>query len=479
MKHRKLCRCIGGLMLIVMLGMQLCGCSLGNHASSDNTVTIEPMEKEEVYTYSFDCIGGQDVMPIVGYYGPQVDSSSAQGQLWPETFSDEVMQMIADCGVNVISANGANYASYPDKTETLLDLGEKYGVGIFVRDSIVNENLNDATLSIEELDERISAYRNHTAFAGVYVVDEPGIPTFRMEGDERYVSNYAQLFQNLNELNTCAYGNLLPLGRIADVEAYKVYLNEYLNSCPVDFLSYDKYPFEDDDSLTNAAIYFKNLELIRSAADSKGIPFWGFIQAGAQWNDAMNYFDSEGYFPEEGPFMWLVNTTLAFGAKGLQYFPLLQPKHFAYALTEPYDFERNGLIGAWNNKNRWWYYAQEANKQIGAIDEVLMNSVNKGILVSGDQVAEDLKGIEYVLEGTSWREVENITGDALVSCFNYNGKSAFYVVNYDTEYAQKITLEFFDKYNMKIVQKAEEKFVKTDSLELTMSAGEGVLVVME
>ena len=53
------------------------------------------------------------------------------------------------------------------------------------------------------------------------------------------------------------------------------------------------------------------------------------------------------------------------------------------------------------------------------------------------------------------------------------------MVNYDTEYAQKITLEFFDKYNMKIVQKAEEKFVKTDSLELTMSAGEGVLVVME
>lgn len=479
MKYRKLSRYISGLLLVVLMGGLLCGCSLGNQTGSNDVAAMEPMEKEEVYTHSFDCIGGQDVMPIAGYYGPQIDSSSAQGQLWPETFSDELMQMVADCGVNLITANGANYALYPDKTEILLDLGEKHGIGIFVRDSIVNENVKEDTLSIEELDERISSYRNHTAFAGVYVVDEPGIPTFRMEGDDRYVSNYAPLFQNLDKLNTSAYGNLLPLGRIVDAEAYKVYLNEYLDTCPVDFLSYDKYPFVDDDSLVNAAVYFKNLELIRAAADSKKIPFWGFIQAGAQWNDAMNYFDSEGYFPGEGPFMWLVNTTLAFGAKGLQYFPLLQPKHFAYALTEPYDFERNGLIGAWNNKNRWWYYAKEANKQIAAIDEVLMNSVNKGVLVSGDEALETLRGNAYVLEGTSWREVKNITGDTLVSCFNYNGKSAFYVVNYDTEYAQKITLDFFDKYNMKVVQKAEEKFVNTDSLELTMSAGEGVLVVME
>ena len=67
----------------------------------------------------------------------------------------------------------------------------------------------------------------------------------------------------------------------------------------------------------------------------------------------------------------------------------------------------------------------------------------------------------------------------MVGCFNYRGKSAFYVVNYDNFYSQKIKLDFLDNYNMKIVQKAEESYVKADSLTLTMNAGEGVLIVIE
>ena len=83
------------------------------------------------------------------------------------------------------------------------------------------------------------------------------------------------------------------------------------------------------------------------------------------------------------------------------------------------------------------------------------------------------------MDGTSWRELKDISGETMVGCFNYLGKSAFYVVNYDTEYAQKITLDFYDSYNMRVVQKAETSYVNTNSLTLQVHAGDGVLIVIE
>ena len=108
-----------------------------------------------------------------------------------------------------------------------------------------------------------------------------------------------------------------------------------------------------------------------------------------------------------------------------------------------------------------------------------MNSVNKGIIASSPAVRADFENVAYLLEGNSWRELRDVTGDAMVGCFNYFGKSAFYVVNYNIEYTQEIVLDFSNAYNMKVIQKAEESYVGTDSLKLTMEPGEGVLVVME
>ena len=62
---------------------------------------------------------------------------------------------------------------------------------------------------------------------------------------------------------------------------------------------------------------------------------------------------------------------------------------------------------------------------------------------------------------------------------NYQGKTALYVVNYDTVHAQKIKLDFVDDYQVTVIQNAEESRVNTDSLELTFSAGNSALIVFE
>lgn len=469
MKFSKRILCL--MLCVIMSASLLTACA------NKETPVIEPMEIEEAVNFSYDFIGGTDVMPIVGFNGPQKYTYSTKGQSIPESITDEFMQMVQECGINVISSNGADYATSPELTMKLLDFGEKYGIGIYAVDSLISNSYGEDALSLEELDERINNYVNHPACVGVYVKDEPSSDVYNKHDPHR-MALYSPIFQNFKELDVATYGNLFRLNDLG-MDLYEQYVQEFIDTCPTKFLSYDIYPFMENNSLENANLWFQNMSVIRSNAEEANIPFWTFVQAGSQWNDDKEHFDTNGYYPEEGSFYWLANTALAYGSKGIQYFPVLQPPHFAYTSTDELDFERNGLIGAWGNKNRWWYYAKQMNQQIAAVDEVLMNSVNKGVLLSGTSMDGHFDKVEYVLEGTSWRELKDITGESMVGCFNYLGKSAFYVVNYDTEYAQKITLDFYDNYNMRVIQKAETSYVDTNSLTLTMNAGEGVLIVIE
>ena len=468
----KFSKCILCLMLCVIMSA-----SLLTACANKETPVIEPMEIEEAVNFSYDFIGGTDVMPIVGFNGPQKYTYSTKGQSIPESITDEFMQMVQECGINVISSNGADYATSPELTMKLLDFGEKYGIGIYAVDSLISNSYGEDALSLEELDERINNYVNHPACVGVYVKDEPSSDVYNKHDPHR-MALYSPIFQNFKELDVATYGNLFRLNDLG-MDLYEQYVQEFIDTCPTKFLSYDIYPFMENNSLENANLWFQNMSVIRSNAEEANIPFWTFVQAGSQWNDDKEHFDTNGYYPEEGSFYWLANTALAYGSKGIQYFPVLQPPHFAYTSTDELDFERNGLIGVWGNKNRWWYYAKQMNQQIAAVDEVLMNSVNKGVLLSGTSMDGHFDKVEYILEGTSWRELKDITGESMVGCFNYLGKSAFYVVNYDTEYAQKITLDLYDNYNMRVIQKAETSYVDTNSLTLTMNAGEGVLIVIE
>ena len=405
-------------------------------------------------------------------------SYSARGQKLPDYYTDEFFSLVAECGVNVLAYTGADYADDPELTMKLLDLGEKYGIGIYVTDSYITSNIGENTLSLEELDERVNNYINHPACLGLQVVDEPVSDNYNSYHPEKNMKLYSTLFNRLKELGVTTYGNLYRLNELGPYR-YELYVQEFIDTCPTQYLEFDNYPFKTDDSKEYALNWFQNLSIIRDNAEEAGIPFWTFIQAGAQWNDAKEKIETNGYFPSEGNFNWLINTALAFGTKGIHYFPTVQPSHFAYTKTDDLDFQRNGLIGAWGNKNRWYYYAQNANEHIGIIDEVLMNSVNKGILLSGTLMDGHFDDVKFILEGTSWREVASIDGDAMVGCFNYEGKTALYVVNYDMENAQNIKLTFQNNYLFSVTQNANKEYMSGNGIELSMNAGEGVLIVFE
>lgn len=448
--------CIVALLLFSIFAMN--GCS-----ENDNKIIIEPMEQEEVVTYGFDFLGGKDVMPISGYYGPTPQNFSVNGNNVYDSISDECMENLSEAGINHISNCPWHFDDAIEYADKLLQLGEKYGIGITI-------NCDLSLLETKEMaDDTLSRYTDYDSMCGVFVIDEPSSATYFASPD-RQISKFVPYFQNLHALGYFTYCNLFPLYDADQRDVYDDYLEEYMTTCKPPVLMYDHYVFDS----RNYVNYFYNMSVIREKAEKYGVPFWSFIGAGTDWFNG-KVMDK----PTESEFLWNINTCLAYGAKGIQYYPLIQNE--GDIQTEPYEdgISRIGLIGSYGGKTRFWHYAKRANEQIAAVDEVLMNSVNKGVLLTCKQAQADLKDANYVIDGNSWRELVNVVGETMIGCFNYNGKSAYYVVNYNMEYAQNIVLDFADSYKLTVIQNAETSYVETDSLTLDMLAGEGVLIVVE
>lgn len=458
----------------------LLGCSGGQK------ISIEPMEAEESNAISFDFIGGKDVMPIGAFYGPHVSGYSIDGQNGANLMEEKYFEAMADAGINLMLQSQADYTTSPALMKISLDLCEKYGIGVCVNDAEVRTMGEDGSdIDMVKLTDRVSKYITHPACVGFYLQDEPWTTSFEPVASQPERSAYVRekLAKKLHtDLGIFTYANLLSSGLREDsFPIYEDYVREMVDLWDLPYILYDRYPF-DAPQEGHINRYFYDLAVVRKVANENNIPYWVFIQAGGQWNDAMEYFDSAPYYPHEGQFDWNMNTSLAFGVKGFAYFLYTQPYYFAYAKSQPLDSERNGMIGIMGNKNRWFYYSQDITKHIAEIDEVLMNSTHKGVIASGETVIKDMemtKDYDVLFEGTAWRELKSVTGDAIVGCFNYQGKTALYVVNYDMEYAQKINLEFQDSYNVTVIQGAETKDVKGDGMTLDLLAGDGALLVFE
>lgn len=476
MKTKVWNRMLGAGIALTMTVALVAGCG----QEEKQNFTLQKMEAEESHAFGFDIAGGDDVMPIAAYYGPYSSIYSINGQSLPDYLTDEYWQAMADCGVTLMSHSITDYATAPYEVEKNLDFGEKYKIAVVVDDSNVRNMADLKEISVDKLTKQLSNYMNHPAFGGLYVVDEPMTSYFEPANDlNRELNRYKTLSPLLIEdVGIFCYENALSSGTNSNAfENYERYLREYCDVLHPTYLQFDRYPFDEaQEGLINR--YFYDLSKVRKVAQEYKIPFWTFIQAGSQWNDAQNYFTSTEYWPNESEFMWNINTCLAFGSQGISYFPFIQPYYFAYAENGEWDFERNGMIGAWGNKNRWYYYAVNMAKQIQAIDEVLMNSVNKGVLVSGEDANKDMQlATEALISGTAWRELKSVDGDAMIGCFNYQGKTALYVVNYSQEYKQNINLTFQDTYTFTKVQNAEYENLTGNGITLEMDAGEGVLLV--
>lgn len=462
---------------------------------ADVTLKDEILSKYHGTSLSYEYLGGKNVMPIGGFYGPYSDA----------TITDGVFQLIQESGINLITYTPVNADNDENRLQQALALAEKYGIGMFASDDALNviekdENGNvtghTVVTSVEELAAHMAAYSTYDSFLGINVVDEPkGANTWSTETNEddsdtyykRY-NYYSQLAQALKPyVNITNYVNMHG-SQSMDKGTYAAYVAEIAKD--VNVLSFDSYPYFEKDAytqLTRLAAYLESLDIVRQAALDSGKPFWSFVQAGTDYRDDGSNAATAGYYTEADT-LWIVNTSLAFGAKGIQYFPLLQPEHFSYN-GDGHDYDRNGIIGANNEVTRYYAMVQKANNQIAAIDHVLMNAQSAGVIVTGQaktDVSTAALGRNHTFtgmlnRGTTYTEMLNNVsgGDAMVGCFNYQGYEAYYVVNYSRTNSQTITLSLNDNAKYYTIADAGKTTGQGSSIALTVPAGAGVLVVLE
>ena len=428
-----------------------------------------------------------DVMPIGGYYGPIASyTDEAQGYTSENFLQDKYFQMIADCGVNLIVSAACSYDAAPEDFIKTMELCNTYQIRICVKDGGIKPEM-----TIEDMEKRMELYSGYDSFAGISIVDEPNTEYFPKKFQaggtiilhNHYLKNFRELMIKINSIEgQLGYVNLLPhyCWMETDIADYQRYVDEYCDTCqPIKVISFDYYVF-DMENRENIREYFANLSIIREAAKRLGVPFWTMVQCGGQWNDGQRRFESKPYFPLDGEFIWNVNTCLAMGAKGIQYFPLIQPHFFALA-PDGIDPKRNGLIGADGNPTQWYEYAKKANTQIMAVDEVLMNAEHLGVLALG-KAEEHVTDIKCLLEGTAFRELVSVEADGagvLVGCFDYRGKTALYVVNYDMYEAQEITLKLDGVHQLLKISGKGTDISSSDCASLVLEKGEAMLFVID
>jgi len=321
---------------------------------------------------------GDKVMPIVGFYGPHSND-------YNNYVTDNIYTLLEEAGINLISYIPKYWSVDSHQSEILRNLryAEAHNIGVYVGDETFATSGTTAT----ETAQIIAPYSQYGSFKGIFIADEPGIQDLyypkNSDGDqdprwtELWLDECLASAKGINGYcNLNGYINLFPYATIyGEADDYRDYMEQYITETEARVLSYDNYVFET----MNVPNYFQNLSLAREKSLQHDIPFWPFVQAG-NWKDPETL---SSHIPTQGQFLWNVNTSLAYGAKGIQYYTLIMPH---------YDGDTDnqfGIIDKEGTPTEWYPYAQKANRQIAAIDDILMEAESKAILAIGEKTQSD------------------------------------------------------------------------------------------
>ncbi|WP_222853993.1 hypothetical protein [Fodinicola acaciae] len=251
-------------------------------------------------------------LPLIG--GPEFPI----GIFWPpppyETTASRYAEIAAAGFTFVVSGN---YADDGYIIGRLLSLADQAGLKVLVSDDTQVRNMtrwftisddHSVPMSITTADARelfkraLDAYGPHPSLAGFNLFDEPWTGIFPSLGKAFDIarSMAPQLLP---------YANLLP----GNGPSYDAYVNGYIAALKPPLLSFDRYPL-----LTSGEDpgYFQNWAQIRAAGLAHGLPTWTYIQTLAYNGHRV---------PTAAELLWQVNVSLAYGAKGIQYFTYWTP----------------------------------------------------------------------------------------------------------------------------------------------------------
>lgn len=435
-----------------------------NRRTATNSSLLPKHEASPVYKVpirNFD----SNKMPITGWVAPRSDKATGTPQK-VNLNTQEKYNEIAESGVNIPISNkdfantdvAVNAATYADNA----------GIS-YMGDCDIQKSFEEHVAYLKEFTQgKFSELMAKNSFVGLLTKDEPSIPMFKNQNE------YRKILVDAGGQDLLNYCNLLPIyaskgqldgvspGVPATYEDYQNYLNEFVKQVNPSFLSYDNYCVVGDfPSIGNR--YFENMKAVADKAQEAKIPFWTF-----------NLMTAHGGYriPTEADVQWQINTSLAFGAKGIQYFCYQMP----FAEGEAGPNHGGSFITMEGKRTPQFEYGKKINQQIALMDEVLMNStrlelnyLNGG---PGDFAASGAK------EKDNFREMSKVTSDGnlLMGCFDHQGKTAIYFVNNDLEKPLTATADFSSYVEGNMYTSAGIAKMNGTGLTFNLEPGRGMLL---
>ncbi len=483
--------------VLVCLITAMLGCCFVTASPALNTVNAESIvaeTDEPLIKYDFTYMDEQVEMPILGYMG--VPGDAINGSAAPSFLTRANLQAYMDAGFNILSGLYEKVPLHNAEVMKALEICEELGLTYFVCDNAYRSSFDSPQKDVPTKENFMQLmsddyYFDSPAFGGIAVRDEPNIFCFDQ------MANVNSALLELTHGKKLMYTNLFPKGanqqqlgystvaKSSTWEQYEQYVKDYLEKVNPIVLSYDCYVLTVPNATVSSANasnggvgnYIRSLSMFREYAKQYNIPFWVTVAA-------HDHVRTQQSIPLKQT-QWTVNTSLAYGAKGIQYYTYWNSGASTGNKENWADQSRSrsqGLVSFNGALTDNFYRIQKINNQIKLIDHILMNSNHKGIMQFGTQHLELIaKDVLY-----AYGELTDVSGDAFVGCFDYNGNDVYYVVNNSVDSGIKtFKADFNGAVNVRVIssnfvsdENPDGQIVKNNvtSIGFNLTGGEGILL---
>jgi hypothetical protein len=391
--------------------------------------------------------------------------------------SRETYRDAAAAGFNVIGipVNIYNY-SVENLLESMDYCGEA-GIKVLVHDPHIHGDKADP-------EKYLFHYRDHPAFYGNELRDEPNPPEF------------AALGVTYDAYKKAASGKLGLINMLPISSFGRAYVADFYDTIRPDLLSYDHYPIlavkrADDPEKTEIKLradYFENLGLVAWTAKQNNIPAHSYIQAIAHSHAVHQVTYPQ---PTETSLRWLIACNMTFGFSSFTYFTYWTPGSADPGMAGDGWYYHDGIIARDGRKTELYDFAKTVNQEALAWDHVYLRFKWQGIApINGNH---DVKNhmLETITDGRVYPDgidgIKKIVSseDTLCGIFtDGDGNRAYMITNAVNPYDQKtalVNITFDDVYKgLQVFEKGISRIVDLNEdggAEFTLAPGEGKFLI--
>ena len=393
---------------------------------------------------------------------------------WDMPNDAKKMQDLASAGFTILLPHNGHmdFATDPAKASEYLDNALAAGLKVVIRDSDFGEHVWDSALGGHTNykpadDKNVHLYKDHPAFYGIGIADEPQREQFDMT--RRKLEDLRATFpqDKIGFVNICQFRT----------NFYIDFVDEFMTTVKPSFLSYDDYAMMKDGSIRPS--YLRIMLFIKSKAQQYGVPAHQFILSvghkGESWYRS----------PSVEDLRWQIACLMTYGYEWFSHFNCDR-------LDDTYE----AMWDDGRNTNALYERIKTANLEVHAWDHVYMSFLNgwEGVApITGSNGNQDVFFTELLNCNFGNLQVSQMTGiksivsneNMLLGAFkDKNGNKGFMATNATNPFNKKnaeATIIFEKSYRrVQVYEFGKPKIYKLDknqSIILKLSPGEGKFLI--